>query len=131
MNTDHAQGAATSTTPGHSASLDPLVAKLIEELKSPDLFSRALTHYIVSELVAALLESGATSDTTVDLPLSGESHEVRNTKDDDGFGMVCISHFISAFGHQLVEWQTCDTVLADGAGHTTAQVQLPDASPPP
>jgi hypothetical protein len=111
-------GAAAAT-----ASLDPLVAKLVEKLKSRDLFTRAMTHYVVTELVAALTEADATTDTTVQLPLSGASHQTTDTTDDNGFGTVCTSHFISAFGHQLVEWQTCDEVVASGSGHITAQIR--------
>jgi hypothetical protein len=84
------------------------------------MLNRAVTKYVVSELVTLAVEKG-TGD-LVDLPLKTDSQLTKDDKSDDGTFEVCHHHAISAFGHEVLSWDDCVSGSGTGSGHGTITV---------
>jgi hypothetical protein len=112
---------ADTQSPGPSEALEAAIAQVQEKLQHPDLWKRALTSYVISEWMTAVVESGAATAHFA-LPITSTSRETRNSKDDDGSSLSCHDNSITILGHHIVTWGTCVQAVGTGTAHLDAEV---------
>jgi hypothetical protein len=123
MTSDASTGTTPPTVPpaASTAAIEAAVAKVQLKLQHPDVWQRALSSYVLSEWMTALVESGQ-AGLAFTLPITTSSVQTKSTSNDDGSAVACHDTSISILGHQILQWGSCVETMGTGTAHLNAEV---------